>query len=120
MAYYGEQELADQVRHLGPTGVCEILTALEGCGSLSQAHARELLRVAGETTDWRKLMMILIIGDLHFQNEFVDFAIDMLTFIPTGEDPAAVMLHAINLLAARDPLPPHQRARVNNLPPSSP
>lgn len=97
---------------------------------LSAEHARELLSVARGLSEWHKIMAVLMVGDFYFEHEFVDFAIDMLTFPRTGtpshqelweslgksEDPWAVSLWASNLLASRKTIRPEQYRRISQLP----
>lgn len=98
---------------------------------LTAEHARELLSVARGLTEWYRIMAVLMVGDFFFEDEFVDYAIDMLTFPPSerpssteellnfvarGEDPWAVGLWACNLLMSRKAIHPDQYRRISQLP----
>ncbi|MBN1491740.1 MAG: hypothetical protein JXA69_17640 [Phycisphaerae bacterium] len=138
MSTYSPSELAELVRNLsyheagasfcervGPTGT-----------RLTAEHARELLSVARGLSKWYKIMTVLMIGQDFFQNEFVDFAIDMLTLPPSEapsaedgarmvvlredpeaiEDPWAVGTWACNLLVTRRTISAEQYRRIAQLP----
>lgn len=97
---------------------------------MTAEHARELLGVTRELTEWHKIMAVLMVGDFYFDDEFVDYAIDMLTFPPSGtptheelwehlarnEDPWAVSLWAYNLLVSRNRIRSDQYSRIGQLP----
>lgn len=98
---------------------------------LTAEHARELLSVARGLTEWYRIMAVLMVGDLFFDDEFVDYAIDMLTFPPSerpssteellsfvarNEDPWAVGLWACNLLMSRKTIRTDQYRRISQLP----
>ena len=98
---------------------------------LTAEHARQLLCVARSLTHWHRIMAVLMVGDFFFENEFVDYAIDMLTYPPSEkptsteelleflakeEDPWAVGLWASNLLMTRRTISPAQYRRLSELP----
>lgn len=128
MNTYTPRKLADRVQNLR-LGEPHVLLAEIG-GPLTAEHAHELLRVARGLSEWHKIVAVLIIGDSCFTEEFVDYAIDMLTFAPVGadpmvllrrgEDPFAVGLHATNLLATRKSISRKQYDRIVLLPADTP
>src|SRR5215470_15291066 len=77
---YTPHSLADAARDVSVEDSLMLWSKAKSSGPLTPQHARELLRVARAVTDWHKLVAILLIGDICFETEFVDFAIDMLTF----------------------------------------
>jgi len=121
-------ELADTIKNLS---LDDAHSLWRRAGSeLTPQHAAELLSLASGLSEWHKIMAVLMIGNFYFDNEFVDYAIDMLTFAPTGspsrkelwsllvrgEDPYAVGLWACNLLMSRKAIRRQQYQRIAHLP----
>jgi hypothetical protein len=128
MANYSPTQRADKINTLR---LDEPLVCVDDIGGpLTPEHARKLLRVARGLTEWYKIMAVLNIGDFCFDDEFVDYAIDMLTYAPVGvdpmpllqqgQDPFAVGLHATNLLIARKTISQSQYDRIARLPDNTP
>lgn len=123
MAKYSPPELSARIQDLRLTEPHVLLDEIDG--PLTPAHAAALLETARGLTEWHKIVATLIIGDFFFADEFVDFAIDMLTFARgsedwrdaqlRGEDPRAVGLHATNLLATRRSVTGAQYDRILRL-----
>ncbi|MBW7904864.1 MAG: hypothetical protein LC135_09660 [Phycisphaerae bacterium] len=132
MSDYSPTELAERVKTLS---IDEAHGFWETAGSphaerLTPEHARELLAATRGMSEWYRIMAVLQIGDFYFENEFVDYAIDMLTFPPSGypahdelwahlakkDDPWAVSLWASNLLVSRKTISPEQYRRISELP----
>lgn len=117
MSTYSPGQLADKIQHLR---LDEPHVFLDELGALTPEHAQELLRVARDLEEWHKILAVLVIGDTCFEDEFVDYAIDMLTFPASGEDPFAVKMHANNLLLTRKRIHPDQYERIARLPDDAP
>lgn len=128
MPKYSPAELVARIQDLRLTEPHVLLDEIDG--PLTPAHAAALLETARGFTEWHKIVATLIIGDYFFNDEFVDFAIDMLTFARDsadwrdaqlrGEDPLAVGLHATNLLATRRSVTRAQYDRIVRLPNHTP
>lgn len=139
MSTYNPSQLAELVRNLSfhESGACFCERVGSAGMRLTTEHARELLSVARGLSEWYKIMTILMIGQDFFENEFVDYAIDMLTFPPseypsaedvarmaeavrndpsTSEDPWAVGTWACNLLMTRRTIRADQYRRIAQLP----
>lgn len=135
MSDYSPTELAERVKTLS---IDEAHGFWETVGSphaerLTPEHARELLAATRGMSEWYRIMAVLQIGDFYFENEFVDYAIDMLTFPPSGypahdelwahlakkDDPWAVSLWASNLLVSRKTINSEQYNRISQLPDST-
>jgi hypothetical protein len=128
MPKYSPAELAARIKDLRLAEPHVLLDEIDG--PLTPAHAAALLQMARGLAEWHKIVATLIIGDFFFDDEFVDFAIDMLTFARgsedwrdeplRGEDPLAVGLHATNLLSTRRSVTRAQYDRIMQLPESTP
>lgn len=132
---YGPREFAGLVRSLSVDEAHRFWRTAVPAGTtrLTAEHARELLAVARGLTEWHRIMAVLMVGEFYFEDEFVDYAIDMLPFPPSGvpshaelwehldkgEDPWAVSLWAYNLLASRKTISPEQYRRISQLPDST-
>lgn len=129
---YSPTQLAELVSTVSVREAGSLVHTIGPIGTrLSAEHARELLSLARRLTEWHKIVAVLMIGDFFFENEFVDFGIDMLSFPPserpcsTGEllsyverdeDPWAVGLWACNLLMSRKTISSAQYRRISGLP----
>ncbi len=128
---YNPQELADRIEALSPHEAHAFWRAVAAPGTrLGSEYATALLSVARGLRAWHQIMCVLMIGNFYFDDEFVDYAIDMLTFPPSGtpskeelwqhlnkgEDPWAVSLWAYNLLISRARIRPDQYRRIVRLP----
>ena len=118
MSTYSPTQLANKIKNLRVDEPHVFLDELGG--PLTADHANELLRVARGLSEWHKIMATLVIGYGCFEGEFVDYAIDMLTFPATGEEPFAVILWANNLLISRKAIRRDQFERISQLPDATP
>jgi len=113
-------QLAELVSNLPLNGPHVLVDVVGHAAVLTSEHAHALLRVARGLSEWHKIVATLVIGDLYFDNEFVDYAIDMLTLAASGEDASAVVMHANNLLLSRKAITDNQYDRIVQLPVGTP
>lgn len=120
MSSFGPQQLTTLIENLSIKDAHGLWAKIGRDSSLTPEHASALLQLAPGLSEWHKIMAVLMIGDLFFDNEFVDYAIDMLTFPASGEDPSAVIMHATNLLVTRKTIYSDQYRRISDLPQNTP
>jgi hypothetical protein len=120
MCTYSPSQLAELIENLPLDGPHVLIDKVGPPGVLSHSHAHELLRVARGLSEWHKIVATLVIGDLYFDNDFVDYAVDMLKFPASGKDSLAVIMHANNLLLSRKTITRDQYNRITQLPDDTP